>query len=124
VSRRAGRKLTPVEMMVVLAILGILLSIAAPAIQRAGHGGRRTRHGGTTTTASRPNEGQYNRIEAPQTAKQGRRGPAPAGRSGAWWVVQVAIVVVIIRAIASRRRRENAALPKKTRRKHPPEDES
>ena len=121
---RTPRKMTLVELMVVVAMVGILAAILVPAMHQGKRRARNSRHGAVTTAPNRPTEGQYNTIAPSQTAKRVSREPRPASKPAFGWVVQVAIAAAIIRAISALRRQGNRQLVRKSRHKHPPHDAS
>jgi Tfp pilus assembly protein FimT len=90
----ARQKMTPVELMIVFAILGILASIALPAINQAQRRARQAQHPARAQAASRgtaATDGQLNTIEVSELSRNaGRANP------GQWIGVVVGFVPILV----------------------------
>ena len=122
--RRRAHKLTPVELMILFAMLGILTSIVLPALHRAPRQARAARGGlAAPSSQSRSTEGQFNTIEPPATETRTSRDPVPARRPRVGSVAWLVVALVIFRIVNLLRRRGVAPLLRKPRHKHPPDAE-
>jgi hypothetical protein len=103
---RPKRRTTPVERLIVFAILGIVFSIIMPVVQQASRRASRTR--ATAPAVSRGRQepaGQLNTIEVPKEASGERRArPEALARTGGA-LIRLAITAVIVVLIASALRR-------------------
>jgi hypothetical protein len=110
----ARKKMTPVEMLVLFAILGILASIALPAMNQAQRRARHAQQAARELPVPHPaaaSDGQLNTIEVSELSQSAERGrpDRPIGGSGRFVPVILGITAVFVflnwvRQQATRRR--------------------
>ena len=107
-ARRA--RMTVVERLVVLAILGILLSVVLPAMQRAGK--QTKRHAPAAAAApgvARPGQepaGQLNTVEVSDAAQEREKeSPSDAAARAVGPAVRLAVLVVVVAVVVNVLRR-------------------
>jgi len=104
-ARRA--RMTVVERLVVLAILGILLSVVLPAMQRAG---RQTKRHAPAAPAVAPSgqepAGQLNTVEVSDAAQEREKeSPSDAAARAVGPAVRLAVLVVVVAVVVNVLRR-------------------
>ena len=91
---QSRRRMTMVEWLIVMAILGILASIALPQLQRASRQAARSTAGETRGQPSQP-DGQLNVIEPPETSEGGGRAEPDRGGGGGGRAFPIGVAIVI-----------------------------
>ncbi|GEM_PF-5092198 len=98
-------RLTLVELIIIAAVIGVLASIALPALRQAGP--RAAREQAALQVREPPPDGQLNTIEVPEVSEGARPRPS-AARQGpsddAWAALAVAVAAVAVIGMLRRRR--------------------
>jgi len=119
---RRRQQMTLVEWLIVVAIAGILIAIAAPAMQQAKRQARLRQAQGADARGMPQAAGQSNTIGVPeassgsptQEGQPPRRGPRGGG---VMWLAALVAAAVIVRLLSKRARRQAGR-----RRRHPHEN--
>jgi len=103
---RPKQRMTAVERLIVLAIIGILLSIVMPNLQRAKRQHPRARPSGARVTQhGDESAGQLNTIEVTDVSRSRKQGgPAASGRA-IRSLVRVALIAIAVIALVNAYRR-------------------
>ncbi len=110
-SHPVRRKMTMVELLIVMAILGILAAILVPAFVQSARRAQR-KDSSAAPPATGEGEGVENTIDVPETLDQPSEQPAERRTPAAGWLVSVVVWAIILTLVVRFVRRLKSRLAK------------